>query len=396
MNKTGILSIIAICCIVLVFTSCKREHLPAAYSTPPILDSFVKTFINQGNEEIFSIINSPDGNYIFTGTTTSFSNGGKDVFIGETDPNGNIIWSKAIGGAAEDGGRDIIITADNNLLIAGYSRSFNINSNYEAYLIKTTFTGTVLWQKTYDIASSFTKVEISNNSSGYIAVGGAYGFTNNLGRTFFISNINDTGTIVWSKNYFGLNQNEMANNFCYDNSGNLMVIGSAQDIYPNNDLYVLKLNANGDTLWGKSVAGNGYETCSNIVNMGNGNFTICSSSGTVTDPLGITTITQSDANGNMNFLKNFQSQNAYSGDWIIKTSDNHLLLTGSQTDSAGNNPCYLTKMDYSGNLTWSRTYGNTLNYTVHHVLETSDSYLIAGAQNVSADTTRALMIKVKK
>ena len=95
-------------------------------------------------------------------------------------------------------------------------------------------------------------------------------------------------------------------------------------------------------------------------------------------------------------MKNFQSQNAYSGDWIIKTSDNHLLLTGSQTDSIGNTPCYLTKMDYSGNLTWTKTYGNALNYTVHHVLETSDSYIIAGAQNVSADTTRALMIKVKK
>ena len=396
MFKSGILYILSICSIILIITSCKREHLPAAYSTPPVLDSFEKTFINKGNEEIFSVINSPEGNYIFTGTSTSYSSGGKDVFVGETDPSGNIIWSKTIGGAAEDGGRDIILTADNNLMIAGYSRSFNINSNYEAYLIKTTRTGTVLWQKTYDVASSFTKIEISNTSNGILAVGGAYGFTNNLGRTFFISNINDTGTMVWSKNYFGLNQNEMANNFCYDNSGNMMVIGSAQDIYQNNDLYVLKLNANGDTLWGKSISGNGYEQCSNIVNLGNNNFIICSSSGTITDPLGITTITQSDANGNLSLLKNFQSQNAYSGDWIIKTSDNHLLLTGSQTDSIGNTPCYLTKMDYSGNLTWTKTYGNALNYTVHHVLETSDSYIIAGAQNVSADTTRALMIKVKK
>ena len=396
MYKTGILFTTAICSILLMLTSCKRETLPAEYNTAPVLDSFVKTYIKSGNEEIFSVINSPEGNYIFTGTSTTLSSGGKDVFIGEIDPNGNILWSKTIGGAAEDGGRDIMITPDNNLLITGYSRSFNINNNYEAYLIKTTRTGTVLWQKTYDIASSITKIELSKNNDGYIAVGGAYGSTSNLGRFFFISKINDTGAVVWSKTFTGINKNEMANNFCYDNSGNLMVAGSAQAIYQNNDLYITKLNSNGDTIWAKSISGNGYETCSNIINLGNNNFIICSSSGYHTNPLGITTITQTDTAGNLNFLTNFQSTNPYSGDWIIKTNDNQLLLTGSRTDSVGNNPCYLTKMDITGNVLWTKTYGNSQYYTVHHVMETNDSYIIAGAQNVPTDSTHALLIKVKK
>ena len=278
-----------------------------------------------------------------------------------------------------------------------YEKSaININNNYEAYLIKTTRTGTVLWQKTYDIASSITKIELSKNNDGYIAVGGAYGSTSNLGRFFFISKINDTGAVVWSKTFTGINKNEMANNFCYDNSGNLMVAGSAQAIYQNNDLYITKLNSNGDTIWAKSISGNGYETCSNIINLGNNNFIICSSSGYHTNPLGITTITQTDTAGNLNFLTNFQSTNPYSGDWIIKTNDNQLLLTGSRTDSVGNNPCYLTKMDITGNVLWTKTYGNSQYYTVHHVMETNDSYIIAGAQNVPTDSTHALLIKVKK
>lgn len=369
--------------------------MPADYFTP-VADSFVKTYINKGNEEIFSVIKSPEGNYIFTGTTTTLSNGGKDVFVGEIDPGGNMLWSKAIGGAAEDGGRDVMVTADNNLLITGYSRSFNINSNYEAYIIKTTRKGSVIWQKTYDIASGITKIEPTLNNDGFIAVGGAFGWTSNLGRFFFISKLNDTGGVVWSKTYPGLNKNEMANNFCYDNSGNLLVVGSAQAIYQNNDLFILKLDANGDTLWTKSVSGNGYEVCSNIVNVGNNNFVICSSSGYLTNPLGITTISQTDANGNFNLLTNFQSMNPYSGDWMIKTTDNNLLLTGSQTDSVGNSPCYLTKMDNSGNLLWTKKFGNSLNYTVHHVMETNDSYIIVGAHDVATDTTHALIIKVKK
>ena len=289
-----------------------------------------------------------------------------------------------------------MITPDNNLLISGYSRSFNINSNFEAYLIKTDRNGNVIWQKTLDAASSITKMERSNSNDGYIAVGGTFGWTSNLGRGVFISKLSDSGTIVWSKTYFGPNKNEMANNFSFDYSGNLMIVASAQDVYPNNDLFVLKTDMNGDTLWSKSIYGNGFEISSNIVNLDNNNFTICSSSGNVTDPLGITTITNIDNIGNNVILTSFQSNNPYSGNWMIKTTDNNLLLTGTQTDSLGNNPCYVKKLDFTGNVIWTKTFGDSLNYTVHHIMETNNSYIIVGAQNVPTDSTHALIIKMKK
>ena len=395
MYKTVTLHFITLISILLMISACKREHLPAEYNAP-IVDSFSRIYINKGNDEIFSVIKSPEGNYIFTGTTTTYSSGGKDVFLGEIDPNGNILWSKTIGGAAEDGGRDLMITSDNNILITGYSRSFNINSNYEAYLIKTDRKGNLIWQRTLDAASSITKIELANTNDGFIAVGGTFGWTSNLGRGVFISKLTDSGTIVWSKTYFGPNKNEMANNFCFDNSGNLMLVASAQDIYPNNDLYLLKTDINGDTIWTKSIYGNGYECSSNIINMGNNNFNICTSSGAVTDPLGITTITRMDGNGNAVLLNNFQSNYPFSGNWMIKTSDNNLLITGSQTDSAGNNPGYLDKLDNAGNLLWTKSFGNTLNYNIHQVMETNDSYIIVGCQNVNSDTTHALVIKMKK
>ena len=395
MFKSGILIVLSTFLFLGILCSCKREHLPAEYFTP-IVDTFSKIYINKGNDEIFSVINSPEGTYLFTGTTTTLSSGGKDVYIGEIDQNGRLLWSKTIGGAAEDGGRDILITPDNNLLISGYSRSFNINSNFEAYLIKTDRNGNVIWQKTLDAASSITKMERSNSNDGYIAVGGTFGWTSNLGRGVFISKLSDSGTIVWSKTYFGPNKNEMANNFSFDYSGNLMIVASAQDVYPNNDLFVLKTDMNGDTLWSKSIYGNGFEISSNIVNLDNNNFTICSSSGNVTDPLGITTITNIDNIGNNVILTSFQSNNPYSGNWMIKTTDNNLLLTGTQTDSLGNNPCYVKKLDFTGNVIWTKTFGDSLNYTVHHIMETNNSYIIVGAQNVPTDSTHALIIKMKK
>ena len=375
MFKTGILSIISTILFVVIFSACKREHLPSSYFTT-VVDTFSKIFINKGNEEIFSVIKSPEETYIFTGTTTSYSSGGKDVYIGEIDQNGKLLWSKTIGGAAEDGGRDIMILADNNLLITGYSRSFNLNSNYEAFIIKTDRNGNLIWQKTISEASGITKIERTLNNDGFIAVGGTFGWTSNLGRGVFISKLSDSGTIVWSKTYFGPNKNEMANNFCVDNSGNLLIVASSQDIYPNNDLYILKTDKNGDTLWTKSIYGNGLEVSANIVNLDNNNFSICSSSGNVTDPLGITTITSIDQQGNNGLINSFQSNYPYAGNWMIKTTDNNLLITGTQTDSVGNNPCYVKKMDYSGNVIWNKTFGDTLNYTIHHILETNNSMTI--------------------
>jgi hypothetical protein len=72
-----------------------------------------------------------DGTYIMGGNSfsnisgdkTENSQGESDYWLVRLDANGEIIWDSTIGGSSNEIIREIIQTSDNNLVIAGYSRS---------------------------------------------------------------------------------------------------------------------------------------------------------------------------------------------------------------------------------------------------------------------------------
>jgi len=377
----------------IAIVSCKRETLPTNFYGTNI-DSFKTNFGGSGDEVINSIIQSSDGNYSFTGTTTTLTNGGQDVYVGQTDKNGTLLWSKAIGGASADGGCDIIETPDHNLLIAGYTKSFNAQNFYEVYLIETDFQGNVLWQKNISDGSSAYKISLSTANDGYIITGGALGLFSLTGREIYIAKLNFTGDLIWSKKYTNSND-EIGKSFCYDNAGNMIFMGSPQIESASNDQYIVKTDSTGDSLWTTSFAGNGFEDAGNIINAGN-NFIMCSSSGTMTNPLGVVNLNKIDANGHVITAFNFQSNYPYAGTFIINTSDNNLLLTGSKSDSTGLSSCYIMKLDNTGKSLWVKTYGDSTSYTSNKVIETSDSYVLAGSVADNTGSLNAMIIKVKK
>ena len=377
----------------LVIVSCKRQTLPVDFYGVK-LDSFQKSYGGSGDEVINSIIQSSDGNYSFTGTTTTLTNGSQDVYVGQTDANGALLWSKAIGGASSDGGCDIIETPDHNLLIAGYSKSYNTQNFYEVFLLKVDFQGNIIWQKTISDGSSAYKIMMANTNDGYLITGGATGLFSATGRTVYFAKIGFDGSLIWSKQYSGGN-GEIGKSMCYDNAGNIMLIGSPSIEYIDNDLFILKLKPNGDSVWTKNFAGNGYEVAGNILSIGN-NYYINSSSGLMANPLGIIYWNKSDTLGNIVSQNSLQSNYPYAGYWITPSADNNILITGAKSDSTGINAAFLMKSDYSGNIIWNKNYTDSSSLIPNRVIETSDAYILAGYKQYITGSLDALIIKVKK
>ena len=378
---------------IFILVSCKRQTLPVDFYGVK-LDSFKSIYGGSGNEIISSIIVSSDGNYSFTGTTTTLSNGGQDVYLGQTDQNGNLLWTKAIGGASSDGGSDIIETPDHNLLIAGYSKSFNAQNFYQIYLVKTDFQGNIIWQKTIGDGGSALKIMPSNTNDGYIITGGSAGLFTLLGTKVYVAKIGFDGTLVWSNSYSTGNE-EIGKSICYDNSGNILILSSPEFESSSNDEYLLKLNSIGDSIWTKTFTANGYEDAGSIISNGNNTFML-GSSGTMTNPLGIVSFNKLDNSGNIIAPYTFQSNFPYSGNSLIQTSDNNFLITGAKSDSTGISSEYLTKLNSNGVPLWSKSFGDSLSYSPNIVIETTDSYLMGGAVTYPSGSTDAVIVKVKK
>ena len=151
-----------------------------------------KSFGGNQIDEARAIVSSNDGNYIIAGDTrssdTDISNniGAADLWLIKISPNGDLLWEKTIGGTNFDVARALAKTQDNGFLLAGSSRSNdvdvsqNIGQN-DVWALKVDDEGNLQWQTTiggsnidfgYDIAelndTSLVLVGDSTSSDGDI------------------------------------------------------------------------------------------------------------------------------------------------------------------------------------------------------------------------------------
>ncbi len=118
-----------------------------------------------------SIIQTTDGGYAIAGYTSSFGAGLDDVYVIKLNANGNIEWTKTIGGSGTDYGFSIIQTTDGGYAIAGVTNSFGAG-NGDVYVIKLSASGNVEWTKTIGGDSTdFGHSIIQTTDSGYAIAG---------------------------------------------------------------------------------------------------------------------------------------------------------------------------------------------------------------------------------
>lgn len=118
-----------------------------------------KSFGGDQIDEARAIVKSNDGNYIIAGDTrsnnTDVSNniGAADLWLIKISPSGDLIWEKTIGGTNFDVARAIVKTQDNGFLLAGSSRSNDVDvaenkGQNDAWALKVDAEGNLQWETT--------------------------------------------------------------------------------------------------------------------------------------------------------------------------------------------------------------------------------------------------------
>ena len=206
-----------------------------------------------------AIVQSEGGDFIIAGYTISNGNFDADVYLLKLNNNGEIIWSKTYGGNDDDYGMDIQKTNDEGFIITGFTQSFGNGVN-DIYLIKADSDGDTLWTKTYGGASSdlgFSVKQLSNG--GYIIGGYAFPETLQVLYDFYLLKVDENGNKLWERTYGGEFSDfgfEVVETF----DGNYVIVGETRSYGLGfNDIYIIKVDTNGDTLWTKNYGGNGYD-----------------------------------------------------------------------------------------------------------------------------------------
>lgn len=137
-------------------------------------ESWSKTFGGSSPEHGYSVIQTLGEGYTIVGYTKSYGAGDYDVWLINTDNNGNEVWNKTYGGTGDDRAFSVQQTVDEEYIIAGFTESFGAG-NYDMWLIKTLSNGDTLWTKTIG-GEELDRGRYAQQTTdkGYIVVGDTY------------------------------------------------------------------------------------------------------------------------------------------------------------------------------------------------------------------------------
>jgi len=184
---------------------------------------------NQYNDEGNRILILNDG-YILFGTTDKSGNGETDMYIVKTDLDGNIQWEQTIGGAGNEEGYDIRVTATGDLVMAGVTDDPSITTgNKSAYMLVTNNDASVIRKRGTISYLNFeaTAKAIREVTGGYVILGTITRLTNSS-SDILIARSNESFTEILAKST-GRAGNDFGEDLHVSAGGDIYILGSSNN-----------------------------------------------------------------------------------------------------------------------------------------------------------------------
>jgi len=188
------------------------------------------------------------------------------------------------------------------------------------------------------------------------------------------------GQITFQK-FIGGPQNEQGTSAQKTSDGGYIIAGLTGSYGAGwNDFYLIKTNANGDTLWTRTFGGNSYDEAYSVKQTTDGGYIVCGFTETFGPGAMAIYVVKTDSNGNLIWSKTYGGAVDDVGLSIQQTSDGNYIIAGSTTSfGAGTCAIYLIKIDVNGNILWEKTYGGVNSQTGCCVQQTIDGgFVILG------------------
>lgn len=220
--------------------------------------------INTGRNVGHAVRPTADGGFVIGGVAPSSSQS-SDFLVMKIDADGNIVWNVWLGGNSPGVCYALWVNQDGTILAAGSRAS-------QGYVAKLTAGGDTLWTHEYGGAGNDRLSSISSTATGFILCGQmSVGDGNN---NLWLLRITDSGDQVWSRNYGGvLSDDGYSAKSTADGgfvaAGFTASFGSGQD-----DYYMIRTNAQGDTLWTRIYGTTETDRCYSVQLASDGGYVL--------------------------------------------------------------------------------------------------------------------------
>jgi hypothetical protein len=231
-----------------------------------------RTYGGSDDDQAWCVQQTTDGGYIVVGETNSFGAGGDDVYLIEIDPNGVTMWNRTYGGSEDDRAYSVQQTTDGGYVVVGETNSFGAGG-YDVYLIKTDSDGDTLWTRTYGRTENDRGYSVQQIPEGYIVGGKTHSF-GAAGYNVYLLKIAFNGVAFWTRPYGG-NGWDGGYSVQRTTDGGYIVAGEANSFGADGyDVYLIKTNSSGDTLWSRTYGEAGDDRAYSVQQTTDGGYMV--------------------------------------------------------------------------------------------------------------------------
>jgi hypothetical protein len=206
-------------------------------------------------------------------------------------------------------------------------------------------------------------------------VAGELEFINDTNR-IFVMRTNQFGDTLWLKVFGKLDDSRFNDASITSDSGLIIIGGNTKAISADyyNEVYIVKLDLNGDTVWTKTDSTIGsFEN--HILQTFNGGYAFTSEGDTAGSKR--ICLNFADASGNIMWAYTFHALHAEYPSFLIQTSDSGFAIAGYQMSAMGDSTMALIlRTDASGNQLWKKYYQYTSHNGADGLIQKNDGGLL--------------------
>lgn len=347
--------------------------------------AWTKTIGGSTSDAGHSVQQTIDGGYIVSGYTNSF---GAGVWLIKTDENGNTLWTKTFGSGGGDNGLSIQQTKDSGYIVTGQLWSLCVG----VCLIKTDKNGDSHWTKTIGgIGPSVGHSVQQTTDGGYIVTGVVSG-------DVVLIKTDENGDSLWAKTYGG-NGLDVGNSVHQTTDEGYIIVGTTYSFgVGEDDIWLIKTDENGDTLWAKTYGGNTGEEGYSVQQTNDEGYIIVG----YTDSFGAGKddiwLIKTDANGNTLWTRTYGGSNDEEGFSVWQTTDGGYVIAGyTNSFGEGDDDVWIIKTNGNGGTLWTKTLGGVEGDVGNSVQQTTEgSYIVTGYTNsFGAGDSDVWLIKIE-
>jgi hypothetical protein len=405
-----------------------------------LISIWQRSFGGTALEDAQVILPTPDGGYLFGGSSASVPGGNKTspqygvhFWLVKTDALGNIQWDSSYGGADIELLRSMVVAQDGGYLLGGDAATPTVSGNLNTpifgssaqpdyWVVKIDDNGVIQWQQNYGANNRDILYQIIPHPAGGYLLAGESSVLGGGNRTatsfgsvdYWLVRIDVNGNIIWDKTFGGAAVDILFSAIPTADGGFLLAGESTSDISGlksqnrnssltnNADFWVVKIDAEGNFLWDRTFGGTTREFFKKIISLNDGNFLLigtsnsASTTGQKTAPAygGFDVwVVKIDASGNMlwdNSYGGSGSEEVFSaiqlanGEIVIGASSNSPISGNKTLAGAGLNDVWLVSIDENGGKIKESIWGGTVNDFSRAILPTADGGILFTSRSQSA------------